>query len=732
MPTRWVCPIPPARGGLPDVTIGMKMTYAGAKPRNIVTKIFNLNQNFTKIRGRHELQFGGLFRYEPLSVYPDQSGVEGSYAFDSTATGLFDPKSGSANSPVSRTGFSVASFYLGLPATASEDFSRGWWYLSSYEYAGYLQDNFKVNARLTLNLGLRVEMFPPYHETNGTIFGFDQKTHKVILGSSLEKMEKLGYINPDILNSYQKVGVQFETAKEAGLPDSLVNANPPSFNPRAGFAYKLFDSRRPTVLRGGYAVYSAAIPMRTFYSQIAQAPPVYSTVQYSSSAANQSPDGQPNYSLRSVPTTVLGVNSKNLLDPKSVTIQPGNFKTTNFDPDEPTTLASQWNLTLEKEIFDNTLLRVGYTGNHGSNLEMFNDINTNPNNYVWYTNTGLALPTGALASAARRPFDNTTYGDIVTYNKTGWSNYQGLQVELRRRYSRGFGFQVFYVLSNALKAGGLGASFFEHVFPTSSYLNGAMPADYDARARLTSYRRDDSIPQHRLSWNWIADLPIGRGKKIAGNAGGVLDRIIGGWQLAGAGSISSNYWALPSDQWGSLGKVEIYGRKVKVDDCRSGTCIPGYLYFNGYIPANRINSVDAKGKPNGVMGVPADYKPALLPVSPIPANGGNASDPNFANFDTNNVFITLKNGSQVRTAVDTNLHPWRNQFIPGPLTYGLDASLFKTVRIKESVAVRFNADFFNVLNMPGLNMPSSSTGILSLQNSANSPRQLQVTLRLLW
>jgi hypothetical protein len=66
------------------------------------------------------------------------------------------------------------------------------------------------------------------------------------------------------------------------------------------------------------------------------------------------------------------------------------------------------------------------------------------------------------------------------------------------------------------------------------------------------------------------------------------------------------------------------------------------------------------------------------------------------------------------------------------LTYGLDASLFKTVRIKESVAVRFNADFFNVLNMPGLNIPNSSTGILSLQNSANSPRQLQVTLRLLW
>ena len=52
------------------------------------------------------------------------------------------------------------------------------------------------------------------------------------LESSIDKMEKLGYINPDLLNSYEKVGVQFETAQQAGLPSSLINSNPPSFNPR--------------------------------------------------------------------------------------------------------------------------------------------------------------------------------------------------------------------------------------------------------------------------------------------------------------------------------------------------------------------------------------------------------------------------------------------------------------------------------------------------------------------
>jgi hypothetical protein len=58
----------------------------------------------------------------------------------------------------------------------------------------------------------------------------------------------------------------------------------------------------------------------------------------------------------------------------------------------------------------------------------------------------------------------------------------------------------------------------------------------------------------------------------------------------------------------------VYGYKYPIQDCRSGNCFPGYLWWNGYIPANRINSVDASGKPNGIMGVPADYKPAQAPL----------------------------------------------------------------------------------------------------------------------
>jgi hypothetical protein len=132
------------------------------------------------------------------------------------------------------------------------------------------------------------------------------------------------------------------------------------------------------------------------------------------------------------------------------------------------------------------------------------------------------------------------------------------------------------------------------------------------------------------------------------------------------------------------------------------------------------------------MGVPSNYRPSSLPVHPTPANGGSPSDPNFQFYETNTVFVPLNNGSIQRIAMDTNFHPWRQQYLPGPWGIGLDASLFKNTRLTENVVLRFNADFFSVLNNPGLSQPDSTTGIVSLRNSANTPRQLQLTLRLTW
>lgn len=540
------------------------------------------------------------------------------------------------------------------------------------------------------------------------------------------------------MENFTRIGVKFATPDDVGLPPSMVKANYWDFGPRLGVAWKAVEGKRPVVLRGGYAIYTFPNPLRNFNARTRSNAPFNANFSKSFNSAAQTPDGRPNWLLRSAPTIVAGVNSADAIDvTKPGGVTRGGFQTSYFDPSQPSTLSHQWNLTLEREILDSTVLRVGYVGNHASNLEQFYSYNEAPNNYIWYATTGLPLPTGEYSGVARRGFDQTSYGAIEVYQKTGWSNFNGAQVEVQRQYKKGYAFQFFYVLSNAMRVAGDGWRD-DIMQDTNVYMPGAVPSDFNERNRFLNYRRDTGIPQHRFRWNWLLDLPFGKGKPVGGNAAGLAEKLIGGWQIAGFGTYRSNYWNLATDQWGPVGKIEIYGTKYPIEDCRSGRCIPGYLYWNGYLPANRINSYDASGKPNGVMGVPENYKPAITPVIPIPANGGSSSDPLYAYYESQNVWIPMKDGSLQRVAMDNNLHPWRNQVLPGPWNFGLDASIFKTVKIGERVGLRFNVDFFNVLNNPGMVQPGggqpSGNGILSLQNSAtsNNPREMQFTARVTW
>src|SRR5262249_143997 len=290
--------------------------------------------------------------------------------------------------------------------------------------------------------------------------------------------------------------------------------------------------------------------------------------------------------------------------------------------------------------------------------------NRNPvSDYVWYVTTGQPLPTGFYSNTARRTFDQTTYGDIRIYSKIGYSNFNGIQLEAERRYRHGVALQFFYLLSNSASTGATpsqGGDFTVNAInQPDRFLPGTMPENIDQRIRFYRYAHDSDIPKHRIRWNGLVDLPFGRGKKLFGDVSSKLDRLVGGWQVAAYGTLNSRWYQLPTGNWGTLGQREIYGTKYPIQDCRSGTCIASYLYYNGYIPANRINV------PGGVLGVPQNYKPSSQPINPTPADGG-LSDPNRSNFETNNVLVPLKTGTNQLVTFDTGLHPWRNQVAPGP------------------------------------------------------------------
>jgi hypothetical protein len=279
------------------------------------------------------------------------------------------------------------------------------------------------------------------------------------------------------------------------------------------------------------------------------------SINWNSSA--QSPDGISNYFLRAAPAIIAGKNSgDNVLDiTKPPTVTPGIW-VTGITADLPTSRAHQWNITTETEIMRDTVARIGWIGTAGRDIEAMNMMNQNPiSNYVWYVRSGQPLPQGYYANVVRRSIDQTIYGDIRIYSKIGWSNFNGVQLELERRYSKGLAYQLFYVLSNSASTGATpsqGGDFTSdsQVLP-EIFLPGAVPQDYHDRYRFLRYMRDTDIPQHRVRWNFLYDLPIGKGKKLFSNVGSVANRFVGGWQIAGYGSTQSRWFTLPTGNWGA-------------------------------------------------------------------------------------------------------------------------------------------------------------------------------------
>jgi hypothetical protein len=415
---------------------------------------------------------------------------------------------------------------------------------------------------------------------------------------------------------------------------------------------------------------------------------------------------------------VAGLNSANAVDVTSP-VSVGVGQPVNGMGPMPSSRVHEWNLAIEKQLNQNTVLRLTYAGRRVTNLDQLQNLNPATPNYVWYMTTGQPLPTGTYASVANRPYDQTAYTDVQILQRTGFLNSSTIAAEVQRRFSQGLAFQAFYTLTNAFRLGGSGSRDSLGSVP-DVFMPGAVPTGPAKLNRFLNYSREDAIPQHRVRWNWVYDLPFGRGQRFAGSASRLLNT--------------------------AIGEFEVYGTKYPILDCRStpanatlasqARCVPGYLWYNGYISQRYIDSHTAAGVPNGVMGLPANYQSAQFPVSPWPA-GGQPGDSGSTDWDTNNVSIKLNNGATVTVAENTNLNPWRNQFRMGLINWNQDASLMKYFTLTERFRLRANVDIFNVFNNQGMNVPGSTAsteGIVSLDTSYNGfrPRQIQVAMRLEW
>ncbi len=716
------------QSGFPTIGANLIMPYGGSQFNYGMSQIVStLDENMSKIWGKHTLQFGGRYRHERFGYLPDR-GAD-TIAFTNQATAIYDPATGANYGAKANTGYQDADFFLGAASSYSQQKNAPFAHFREQEVDLYVQDNYRVSHSLTLNLGLRWEMHPAPYTKDGLLSSFDLKNDALVLPNPLSYYIDKGFTTPAIIANLQNLGAKIETPQQAGIPNTGIQNSYLNFEPRVGFAYTPFGSKWGTVLRGGYGDYIYPVPIRNSVKAPISNLPFTAGYSRSYTSAAQAPDGLPNYLLRSAPTVVAGLNSANVVDTTSANALLPGVSVTTLDPHYPPAHVREANATIEQPLRGGALFRMTYVYTHASNLDQNYQYNVAPSTYVYETVNGVVPPTGTYASTATRPYDQTTWGTNVLSTKRGFSNDSALQLNFQKQFKDGYAFQVYYVYSRAFRVGG--NTFRDSVlYPAAVYAPGVLPKGLDpgtllnpsrALNRYENYKIDTGIPEHHLVFNGIVDLPVGKGKYFLHGANRLVDAVVGGFQIAFVGQVVSQSFQVNSGNWGATNPVKTYGSNQPITDCRSGVCRPAYLWFNGYIAPTVINAAK-----NGVSGLPTDYTPYAAPINNTPGT------PNFGN---NNVPITLKNGTQVLTGYSpgpVGANAFSQTVLLGPSNYIADISLYKVFSITERVKFRLNVDAFNAFNIQGRINPNTLDGIESLQNSYWTPRQVQFSGRLIF
>ncbi len=474
----------------------------------------------TKIAGRHTLKFGTDLRAqrESSNGFGNSSG---SYAFSNAWTrGPLD------NSPGAPLGQDVGSFLLGLPTGG--DFAVNAQRTQSAKYlAFFLQDDFRVSSSLSLNLGLRYEKETGTIERhNRTTRGFDPDA-----SLSITNAAKANYTAAPIS---LLPAAQFNPVGGVLYADSSNRTiySPPSnaWSPRAGFSWSPKFLGAKTVIRGGYGIFystfgTAGIQQPGF----SQSTPLVATLDNFLTPAATFANPFPTGILQPIGSS-LGVNT---FLGQSVRYNATGLK-------QP--LTHRWNLNIQRELAKDLLLEIGYMGSDVSNLGVNRNLNFVPEQFLSTSPTRDQANINRLTALVTNPFRNLipgtglNGGTIATENllrkypqfsgdggvgvdgqTIGYSNFHMFQVRLDKRFANGFQF-----LTN---------------FQWSKFLE-ATNRLYDASETL-QYRIAGEDRPLRFVLSSTYEMPFGKGKTFGTDAGPLVDRLIGGWQLAGILNLQS-------------------------------------------------------------------------------------------------------------------------------------------------------------------------------------------------
>lgn len=498
-----------SNGGLPDISFGR---YTENNNNWLPTKEYSNEwdfiENLSLTKGVHSMKFGAEFRpfHFPFFQVPYPHGnltfARTETSFPSTAK----DSSGQNGNFSADTGDEMASFLLGA-IDAGQISTTNFISSTKQAYAGYFQDSWKVTPRLTLNLGVRYELFSPIGEQFGrqSNFVLQDLTLYIPKGPNQNAPLPPNFNSPVTIggNTYKALFTTPITVSRGQVNSYLIPWDKHDIGPRLGFAYNWHEK---TVIRGAYGIFYGGEENQGGNPNRGESAPFNESPQLNrpSGVGSFQPDpafanGNPTGGLSiGFPTNVF------------TTFPVSSLQFREVATDFQNALIHKWNLAIQRELPGQMALEVAYEGNHQAHQLLQPDFNNCPN----FGTTNSSINCNSL----RR------YPDIGSISGTaswGFGNYDAMTAKLEKRMTNGLQFTAAYTYGHALANSGTtlsGSSGFGTLDPTnynSSYSNAA----WDIR--------------HNFVAGFNYAIPFGRGKAYGANLNRAVDAVVGNWQTNG-------------------------------------------------------------------------------------------------------------------------------------------------------------------------------------------------------
>lgn len=476
-------PTGPLNGGLPSTNIDRYSGFGASDwlPSKEYNNVWDFIQNVAIQKNTHSIKFGAEFRpiKFPFFQFPSP---HGNWTFNRTETSF--PNGTDALSNL--TGDGYASFLLGRVSTGQMSTTN---FISSQKEAWgfYAQDDWKVNNKLTINYGVRYELFSPIGEKFGRQANFDFDTMTLYIPKGKDQDAPLP---PNFATDFRNVKVS-----RGEVSQYLIPWDKTSIAPRIGFAYQAMAN---TVVRAGYGIFYGGEENQGGNPNRGEGVPFNQTTTLARPPAVGTFDPNPFFNANGGVTGGFPVNIFSLNAPINFRSIAQNFR----NP-----MVHKWNFSIQREFKGGNAFELAYVGNRQAHQLHFSDPNACYND-----------PRPNIECNVRRPIPNI--GGVNYTSTFGFGNYAGLTAKFEKRYSQGLQYLVSYTWGHALATSGT---------PLSGS-SGFGPKD--ARNYSAAYSSAAWDIRHSMTSSWLYDLPMGKGKAL-NTESKLADALLGNWQVNG-------------------------------------------------------------------------------------------------------------------------------------------------------------------------------------------------------